>query len=77
MNNLQTDSWLVALQIPKRMIGNWFAFMPLRDLQMCTGEGRKNGGCAFASICKAKDGFLGGVKLVELLVCGMGELALL
>lgn len=75
MNNLWAANWLVALQIPKRTIGNCFAFVPCRDLQMHSGEGRKMGGCLFPYVCKAKDGFLGGVKPEgAILVSGRGEL---
>lgn len=41
VNSLLAASWLVALRIPKRTIGNCFAFVPRRDLQMHIGEGRK------------------------------------
>lgn len=44
MNNLRAANWLVALQILKRAIGNSFAFVPHRDLQMHIGGGRKGGG---------------------------------
>lgn len=47
---------------PKKMIGNCFAFVPSRDLQMHTGEGRRDGGSVSIHVYKAKDGFLGGVK---------------
>lgn len=42
---------------------------------MHSGEGRKMGGCLFPYVCKAKDGFLGGVKPEgAILVSGRGEL---
>lgn len=75
MNNLRAANWLVALQILKRAIGNPFAFVPSRDLQMHTGEGRKDGDCVCTYVCKAKDGFLGGVKPEGgILVCVKREL---
>lgn len=56
MNNLRAASWLVALQILKRAIGNSFAFVPRRDLQMHFGEGRKDGGlCLY--ICLQSQGW--------------------
>lgn len=65
MNNPRAANWLVALQVPKRMIGNCFAFVPSRGLQMYSGEGREDGGCGGSVVtyaCKVKDSVLPGLE---------------
>lgn len=65
MNNPRAANWLVALRVPKRMIGDCFAFVPSRGLQMHSEEGRDNGGCggSFVTyVCEVKDNILKRLK---------------
>lgn len=61
MNNLRAANWLVALRVPKRMIGDCFAFVPSRGLQMHGGEGGGDGGregSVVTHVWEAKDSVL-------------------